>query len=68
VVRAGTFNSGLHNKPAGCGAAEAYTSGTGSEEVNDFRFLWVYIYVYMYVCNVLVRLKILLLRSDTTEN
>jgi hypothetical protein len=32
-VRAGTSNSGLHNKPAGCGAAEAYASGPGSEEV-----------------------------------
>jgi hypothetical protein len=24
--------SGLHNKPAGCRAAEAYASGNGSEE------------------------------------
>jgi hypothetical protein len=32
VVRAGTSKSGLHNKPAGCGAAEAYASGPGSEE------------------------------------
>jgi hypothetical protein len=32
VVIAGTSKSGLHNKPAGCGAAEAYVSGPGSEE------------------------------------
>jgi hypothetical protein len=32
-VRAGTPKSGLHNRPAGCGAAEAYASGPGSEEV-----------------------------------
>jgi hypothetical protein len=24
--------AGLHNKPAGCGAAKAYVSGPGSEE------------------------------------
>jgi hypothetical protein len=35
VVRAGTSNSGLHNKPAGCGAAEAYASGTDSEEEEE---------------------------------
>jgi hypothetical protein len=27
-------NSGLHNKPAGCGASEAYASGPGSVNVN----------------------------------
>jgi hypothetical protein len=32
VVRAGTSKTGLRNKPAGCGAAEAYTLGPGSEE------------------------------------
>jgi hypothetical protein len=32
VVRDGTSKSGLHNKPAGCGAAEEYASGTGGEE------------------------------------
>jgi hypothetical protein len=32
VVRAGTSKSGLHNKPAGCSAVEAYALGTGSEE------------------------------------
>jgi len=32
MVRAGTSKSGLHNKSAGCGAAEAYASGPGSEE------------------------------------
>jgi len=31
VVRAGTCKSELHNKPAGCGAAKANVSGTGSE-------------------------------------
>jgi hypothetical protein len=32
VVRAGRSKSRLHNKPVGCGAAEAYVSGPGSEE------------------------------------
>jgi hypothetical protein len=32
VVTAGTSKSGLHNKPAGRGAAEAFASGPGSEE------------------------------------
>jgi hypothetical protein len=27
--------SGLHNKPAGCGAVEAYVSGPGSEEEEE---------------------------------
>jgi len=35
VVRAGTLKSGLHNKPAGCGAVEAYASGPGSEEEEE---------------------------------
>jgi hypothetical protein len=35
VVRAGTSKSGLHNKPAGCGATEAYASGPGSEEEEE---------------------------------
>jgi hypothetical protein len=35
VVRAGMSKSGLHNKPAGCGAAEVYASGPGSEEENS---------------------------------
>jgi hypothetical protein len=30
-----TDKSGLHNKPAGCGAAEVYASGPGSEEEED---------------------------------
>jgi hypothetical protein len=35
VVRAGTSKSGLHNKPAGCGPAEEYASGPGSEEEEE---------------------------------
>jgi ribosomal protein L12E/L44/L45/RPP1/RPP2 len=35
VVRAVTSKSGLHNKPADCGAAEAYASGPGSEEEEE---------------------------------
>jgi hypothetical protein len=35
VVRTGTSKSGLHNKPAGCCAAETYDSGSGSEEEEE---------------------------------
>jgi hypothetical protein len=35
VVRAGTSKSELQNKSAGCGAAEAYASGPGSEEEEE---------------------------------
>jgi hypothetical protein len=35
VVRPRTCKSGYHNKPAGCGAAEAYVSGPCSEEEEE---------------------------------
>jgi len=35
VVIAGTSQSGLPNKPAGCDAAEAYAMGPGSEEEEE---------------------------------
>jgi hypothetical protein len=36
----GGGDSGLHNKPAGCGESEAYASGPGSEEEANRVFIY----------------------------
>jgi hypothetical protein len=49
-VRAGTSKSGLHNKPAVCGAAEAYGSGPGSEGEEELAVIRVWDEVVLNFC------------------
>ena len=40
----GGRDSGLHNKPAGCGACETYASGPGGEEEEEMHmYSWVFV-------------------------
>jgi hypothetical protein len=60
--------SGLHNKPAGCGAAEAYDSGPGSEEEEEIKDIIIDFNKYIILRELWIRIqyRYFFIRDQTT--